>query len=294
MKNDRQLLKIEDVKTVLGTRPWDSHKGMFGYVGILGGSLCYSGAAKLANLGAAAMRSGCGVVTLGVPASLAPAVAPYLLESTLFPVSDAEGKMFFDPVVLDSFLAGKRAVAVGMGWGRSPEYPNILKHLFCRYSGTLLLDADALNTLADEGLELLSQKQGTVILTPHPMEFSRLSGKPVAEILAHPVELARSFAAEHGVILLLKGSVTTITDGKTVYQSDRGCAGMATAGSGDVLSGVLVGLLGYLPPTALTVASGAFLAGLAGEIAERESNAFSMVASDTVAALPKAFSEVLK
>ena len=287
------LLKMADVKAALGTRPWDSHKGMFGYVGILGGSLCYAGAAKLANLGAAALRAGCGVVTLGVPASVAPAVAPYLLESTLFPVPDEDGKMIFDPSALASFLAGKRAVAVGMGWGRSTEYQKILEYLLCNYSGALLLDADALNTLAEDGLQLLSRKQGPVILTPHPMEFSRLSGVPVDEIRERPVELAKSFAAEHGVVLLLKGSVTTVTDGITVYQTDRGCAGMATAGSGDVLSGVLAGMLGYLPPTALTVACGAFLAGLAGEIAERESNPFSMVASDTAAALPKAFSQVL-
>lgn len=289
-----KLLKMEDVKTALGTRPWDSHKGMFGYVGILGGSLCYAGAAKLANLGAAALRSGCGVVTLGIPASIAPAVAPYLLESTLFPMPDADGKMMFDPSALDAFLAGKRAVAVGMGWGQSNEYTKILDYLFRNYSGALLLDADALNTLAGEKTDMLVNKRGPVILTPHPMEFSRLSGRPVSEIRENPVELAASFAADHGVILLLKGSVTTVTDGSVVYQTDRGCAGMATAGSGDVLSGVLAGMLGYLPPTALTVACGAFLAGLAGEIAERESNPFSMVASDTARALPKAFSRVLR
>lgn len=287
-------LKAEDVKAALGERPWDSHKGMFGYVGILGGSLCYSGAAKLANLGAAALRAGCGVVTLGVPASIAPAVAPYLLESTLYPVPDRNGKMVFDPAALDSFLAGKRAVAVGMGWGRSDEYVKILDYLLRGYSGALLLDADALNTLAEAGVKLLERKHGPVVLTPHPMEFSRLSGKSVSDILQDPVGSAKAFAAEHGVILLLKGSVTTITDGQVIYQTDRGCAGMATAGSGDVLSGVLAGLLGYLPPTALTVACGAYLAGLAGEIAERESNPFSMVASDTAHALPKAFSEVLK
>jgi len=288
------LLKMENVRSVLGERPWDSHKGMFGYIGILGGSLCYSGAAKLANLGASALRSGCGVATLGVPASLAPAVAPYLLESTLFPMPDRDGKMIFDPNALDSFFAGKRAVAVGMGWGRSSEYEMILDYLFRNFSGTILLDADGLNTLAESGVKMLTRKQGRVVLTPHPMEFSRLSGNPVSEILKKPIEHAKSFASEHEVVVLLKGSVTTVTDGKTVYQTDRGCAGMATAGSGDVLSGVLAGMLGYLPPTALTVAAGAYLAGLAGELAEKESNPFSMVASDTARAIPRAFSKILK
>lgn len=294
MEKGCRLLKMEDAKAALGKRPPDAHKGTFGYVGILGGSLSYSGAAKLANLGASAMRSGCGVVTLGVPASVAPAVAPYLLESTLFPMPDADGKMVFDHSALESFLVGKRAVSAGMGWGKSKDYIKILEYLFHNFSGALLLDADALNTLAEEGIDLLLQKQGTVILTPHPMEFSRLSGRPVDKILEDPTGTAKAFAAKYGVILLLKGPVTTVTDGEVVFQSDRGCAGMATAGSGDVLSGVLTGLLGYLPPTALTVACGAFIAGLAGEIAERESNPVSMVASDTVRALPKAFSEILK
>ena len=181
-----------------------------------------------------------------------------------------------------------------MGWGRSDEYVKILDYLLRGYSGALLFDADALNTLAEAGAKLLERKHGPVVLTPHPMEFSRLCGKSIAEIQEHPIELAKSFAAGHGVVLLLKGAVTTVTDGTVVYQTDRGCAGMATAGSGDVLSGELAGLLGYLPPTALTVACGAYLAGLAGEIAERESNPFSMVASDTARALPKAFSEALK
>ena len=288
------LLERQDVKAVLGTRERNSHKGTFGYVGILGGSLRYSGAAKLANLGAAAMRSGCGVVALGVPASIAPAVAPYLLESTLFPIPDEGGSMRFDPAALDAFLAGKRAISVGMGWGSSPEYPKILDYLFRNFSGTLILDADALNTLAGTGSEPLFRKTGSVILTPHPGEFSRLCGKSVTEITAHPVETAKEFAARNGVLLLLKGAETIVTDGDLVYLNDRGCAGMATAGSGDVLSGVLTGLCGYLPANALTVACGAYIAGLAGEIAEQKTNPISMVASDTARAIPEAVSTILQ
>ena len=294
IENNVLLLELEDVKNALGERPRDSHKGTFGYVGILSGSLRYSGAAKLANLGAAAMRSGCGVVTLGVPASLAPAVAPYLLESTLFPMPDAEGSMLYDPLELDSFLSGKRAVAVGMGWGRSNEYSKILEHLFQHFSGTILLDADALNTIAEQGLDLLKEAKGTAILTPHPGEFARLSGKTIEEIAQNPVAIAKEFATAHHVVVLLKGATTIVTDGSTVYCSDRGCAGMATAGSGDVLSGILVGLLGYLPPSALSVACGAFIAGLAGEIAQEKTNAFSMVASDTVSAIPVAISKIIQ
>lgn len=286
------LLEATDVRAAIPPRPRNSHKGSYGYVGILGGCVRYAGAAKLANLGASALRAGCGVVTLGVPSAIAPAVAPYLLESTLFPMPEREGHMVYDPAALNEFLAGKRAVAVGMGWGSAKDYPAILSHVLNRFDGSILLDADALNTLAGMDRSILRRASGRVILTPHPKEFERLSGYPVAEILSDPVGKARAFAAEYGVTVLLKGAATVVTDGREVYLSDRGSAGMATAGSGDVLSGVLAGLFGYLPPSALTAACGAFLAGLAGELAQGEQTAVGMVASDTVRAIPRALSEI--
>ena len=143
-------------------------------------------------------------------------------------------------------------------------------------------------------LSLLHRASRRVILTPHPKEFERLSGIPMSETAKDPIRHAKAFAAEYGVTLLLKGVATIVTDGDEVYLSDRGCAGMATAGSGDVLSGILVGLLGYLPPTAFNVACGAYLAGRAGEIAEEEKTAIGMVASDTVQAIPRAIAEIQK
>ncbi|MBO4308525.1 MAG: NAD(P)H-hydrate dehydratase [Clostridia bacterium] len=288
-----RLLEMADVKAVFPHRLRNSHKGTYGYVGILGGSVRYAGAAKLANLGASALRAGCGVVSLGVPASVASSVSPYLLESTLAPLPDRNGCMTYDPASLDDFLAGKRAVAVGMGWGNSADYPAILTHILKRFGGSILLDADALNTLAGMDLNLLRSTSGRVILTPHPKEFERISGHSVAEILSDPVRTARSFASEYGVTLLLKGATTVVTDGEEVYLSDRGCAGMATAGSGDVLSGILVGLLGSQSPTAFTTACGAYLAGLAGELAEAEGNAVGMIASDTVRTIPLAISKIM-
>ena len=288
-----RLLEPADLRAVIPPRAHHSNKGTYGYVGILGGCVRYAGAAKLANLGAAALRSGCGVVTLGVPASLAPAVAPYLLESTLAPLPEREGYLTYDPAALDEFLAGKRAVAVGMGWGRSQAYPAILTHILERFSGSILLDADALNTLSGMDRSLLKRAVGRVVVTPHPKEFERLSGRPVDAILADPVGAAKEFAAAYGAVVLLKGTATVVTDGNDTYLSDRGGPGMATAGSGDVLSGVLCGLLGYLPPSALTVACGATLAGMAGEAAEREQTAVGMVASDTVRAIPQVLREIL-
>ena len=142
--------------------------------------------------------------------------------------------------------------------------------------------------------DILRRTACRVILTPHLKEFERLCGIPISEIQRDPVGYAEQYAKETGVILLLKGACTVVTDGETTYLVNRGCAGMATAGSGDVLSGILAGLLGFAPPTPLTVACGAYVAGRAGELAEMEVNSVSMLASDTVAHVGEAVSEILK
>ncbi|MBR7097885.1 MAG: NAD(P)H-hydrate dehydratase, partial [Clostridia bacterium] len=286
------LLEEKDVTAALRPRRHDSHKGSYGYVSILGGCMAYAGAVKLANMSCAALRAGCGVAKLIVPASIAPSVAPYLLESTLALLPDENGHALFDPVRLDAVLAGQRALAIGMGWGQSPQNAEILSHILKQYSIPVVIDADGLNTLAKMEKTILSETKCTVILTPHPKEMERLSGIPIAEIHKNPVAFAETFAKKYGVCLLLKGTCTVVTDGEETYLVNRGCAGMATAGSGDVLSGVLAGLLGYAPPTPLTVACGAYIAGLAGELAERDSNSVSMLASDTVAHIGEAISRI--
>ena len=129
-----------------------------------------------------------------------------------------------------------------------------------------------------------------VILTPHPGEFARLNGCTVREVLETPVAMAENFARAHGATVLLKGSSTLVTDGETTWLTDRGCPGMATAGSGDVLSGILAALCAWLPEELLraTVAA-AWINGRAGELAQEESSDISMTASDTVRALPAVF-----
>ena len=287
------LVEEADVAEVLRPRRHDTHKGVYGYVSILGGCTAYSGAVKLANMSCAALRAGCGVAKLIVPESLAASVSPYLLESTLALLPDAEGMMIFDPVALDRVLAGQAALAIGMGWGSSPAYEKILEHILKNYSIPVVIDADGLNTLARMDRRLLQEKNCRVLLTPHPKEMERLSGVPVSDIRRDPIGVAERYARENGVCVLLKGATTVVTDGETSYLVNRGCAGMATAGSGDVLSGVLVGLLGHAPYTPLTAACGAFVAGLAGEMAERDVNPISMLASDTVAHIGEAVSSLL-
>ena len=283
------LLEEPDVATFFAPRKNYSHKGNYGYVAVVGGCVEYAGACKLANMSAAALRAGCGVVTLVVPESITNAVSPYLLESTLLPIpADKNGKMTYTPEILENILSRYASIAVGMGWGGSDSYKQILSHLIKNTQKPLIIDADGLNTLSQMDLHLLKDANAPIILTPHLMEFSRLSGLSITEIEENPILHAKAFAKEYGIILLLKGCCTIVTDGEIVYLSSRGSAGMATAGSGDVLAGILAGLCGYLPVDAVTIACGSYIAGMAGELAEKKRGSFSMVASDTVAELANA------
>lgn len=287
---------ISDLSGVISERLRNCHKGTYGYVAMIGGCREYSGAAKLANLAACAMRSGCGVLKLAVAESVVPSVSPYLLESTVFPIPDKDGRMIFDSERLLSLVKGTTAVSCGMGWGTSEENEKILEFLFKNYDGTLIIDADGLNALARMNFEIASKRTcRKLVLTPHPLEFSRISGFSMDEIFKNPVACAKEFAKRlgDGAVVLLKGASTVVCDECETYIVTRGCAGMATAGSGDVLSGILTGLLGYTHPCAKSVACAAFIAGLAGEMAQEEYGSVSMIASDTVKYIPEAIKRIM-
>ncbi|MBQ8309774.1 MAG: NAD(P)H-hydrate dehydratase [Clostridia bacterium] len=288
------LAEALDFGRILRPRSQFSNKGDYGYVTVMGGCREYAGAVKLASMSAAALRAGCGVAQLAVPEAIANSISPYLLESTLLPIpSDEAGHMQYCPDILNTMLSRQAAVAIGMGWGRTAANAKILEHILKNGSIKLVIDADGLNTLSEMDLLLLKNTACKIVLTPHLKEFERLSGIPIADVVKNPVHYAKCFAKAYGVVLLLKGTCTVVTDGEVVYLVNRGCAGMATAGSGDVLSGILAGLLGYSDVTALTVACGAYIAGRAGELAERNVNPISMVASDTVAHIAQTVCEMM-
>ncbi len=290
---DTYLAELGDFRDCLFRRPSASHKGNFGYVSLIGGCPSYAGAVKLANLSAAALRAGCGVAELAVPDAIASAVAPYLLESTLRALpSDAHGQMRYDPAALDAILTRHTSMAVGMGWGRGRDDQAILRHILQKGTLRLVIDADGLNALSEMDKTLLQKTKCQVVLTPHLKEFERLSGVPIAEVLTDPVGHAKAFAAEYGVVLLLKGTCTVVTDGRETWLCNRGTPGMATAGSGDVLSGILAGLLGYNAVTPRSVACGAMIEGRAGELAAEEIHPISMLASDTVSHIAAAIAEM--
>ena len=289
-----KVLEKEDIKCLFPKRDENSHKGNFGYVGIMGGCIEYSGAVKLANLSSSSLVSGAGVVRLIIPKEIEVSVMPYLLEQTLFLVESQDGHMLFDKNIIDKSLEKLKALAIGMGWGETTDNEKILKYILKTKDIPIVIDADGLNTLAKMDKSVLNKTKCKVILTPHLKEFSRISGYSLDEIENNKEKLSADFAKKYNVILLLKGHETIITNGKETYLVNRGCPGMATAGSGDVLSGILVGILGYNDANVLSVACGAYLAGLAGELAQNNLNDISMKASDTIAKIPEAINEIRK
>ena len=285
-------IEISDIKEKFKMRESNSNKGDYGYVGIMGGCIEYSGAVKLANLSCCSLKSGAGVARLIIPKTIASSVAPYLLEQTIFTIDDEDSKMKFNQNQIEDSLDKIKALAIGMGWNKSTEYEKILEYILLNYEIPVVIDADGLNTLANMNLEILNKTKCKIILTPHLKEFERLSEISLENIKENSINIAKEFAKKYNVILLLKGPTTIVTDGKKVYLVKKGCPGMATAGSGDVLSGILVGLLGYNKADTLTVATGAYLNGLAGEIAQDKYTDISQMAHNTIECIPEAIKKI--
>lgn len=270
-----------------------SNKSTYGYVALIGGSEKYSGALRLAAMANAAMRSGAGVAMLAVPRSILPYVIPEILEATVYPLCEAGGELAFCESEISALASRVKVIAFGMGIGLSDGAKETLSYLLKYYRGRLIIDADGLTLLSRLGKEAIKSASCELILTPHNMEFSRLCGLSVADILASPIDCAKAFASECGCTLLLKGPSTVITDGDTVCLCDRGCPGMATAGSGDVLSGILAATAAYIPDALEATALAAYIGGASGELAEARSTPVSMCASDTVAAIAEVVGTIL-
>jgi len=282
------LVEKEDVKKAFPERKNFSNKSTYGYIALIGGSEKYAGAIKLASMANAAMRAGAGVCKIAAARSLCSALLPVILESTLFPLSEKSGSIVFSETEGRELIRGVKAIAFGMGIGLGEEAAKMLDFLLNNFAGTLIIDADGLTLLSKTPRDVIKNAACKTVLTPHNMEFSRLSGYTVEEILSDPVSLARAYAAEMGATLLLKGPTTIITNCSDVYFCDRGCPGMATAGSGDVLSGITAALCGFNSDTLTAVYSAAYVNGMAGELAQEENGAVGMTAGDTVKNIAKA------
>lgn len=268
-----------DVKGLLRKRDKDSNKGDFGKAGIYGGSIEYSGALKLSYLSLSALRSGCGISRVLVKEEVLPLLGPNILEQTLC-ILPSYSDDFYDK--LKDAIKDLDSLAFGMGLGNDEHLEDVLEFLIRNYTGNLIIDADGLNTLSKMDLDILKKRNCNILLTPHLKEFSRLCRKDIEEIKKDSLNLVKEFASTYKVIILLKGHTTIISDGKDIYLVKTGTPGMATAGSGDVLSGILGGLLAYLPFNLLTISAGVLINGIAGCLAEEDKTDISMIASDTI------------
>ena len=276
------LVEKNDVKKFIKPRKENSNKGTYGYVGIMGGSANYPGAPRLANLGQTALYSGCGVSKIIVPDSIYELMFNNVLETVIAKIPSSDGKMVFDKMAIDTALKGLKAIGIGVGWGESSEYIKIIEYILNNYEMPVVIDADGLNTLAKIDLDILNKTNCKVILTPHLKEFSRLIKKEVIDVVNNPIKLVQEFVGQYHVTLLLKGPSTIIANKETLYLVSEGTNGMATAGSGDVLTGILVGLLGrYNENITLTTAMAAYLNGYSGMKAKEMYGDIGMVASDT-------------
>lgn len=260
--------------------PW-GHKGNFGKILLLCGSRGFTGAAYLAAMGA--LRSGAGLTFLGVPESIYDIEAVKLNEPVVFPLPDDNGKLSFLAVSeIESRLPQMDAVLVGCGLGQSRGTLSVVKSVLENAPCPVVLDADGINVLR-EHKDILRGRQYPTILTPHEGEFLRFGGTIGDDRMAS----AAYFAKEWNCILLLKGHNTCITDGSTSYRNLTGNPGMAVGGSGDVLAGIIVSLLGQGIAPLEAAACGAWLHGAAGDICAKEIGQYGMLPTDMLHAIPR-------
>ncbi len=273
----------------LPKRKRNSHKGSYGKAAIVAGSVDYTGAAYLAA--AACLRSGAGYTALFVPEEILPYYYLRLPEVLLKGISEG-GRYAFQTEKMRQLLAYD-AVAYGMGMGESEAVAQGAAWLLTNYEGRLILDADALNSLARYGgeglLSLLKAKKCDVIFTPHAKEFSRLFGWEMEEIFDKGLFAVQEVSAQFGVNILLKNAASVLSDGKRVSVNTTGCSGLAKAGSGDVLSGVIAGLCAMGVSTFDGGMLGTYLVGKSAELAAERTGEYSLTASEVISYLGGAF-----
>ena len=271
----------QDVLSLLPTRDRDGHKGCYGKILLLCGSRGYTGAAYLSAMGA--LRTGAGLVFLGVPESIYAIEAVKLNEAIVFPLPDSGGALSREAIPeLARRIRQMDAVLIGCGLGLSASTEEILCWALQNVTCPLILDADGI-TLAARHMDLLRGRTGITLLTPHAGEFARLGYPVTGDRQADATRAAR----DCGCILVLKGHGTCITDGVSTYINPTGNPGMAVGGSGDVLAGIITSLLGQHLPPLEAAACGCWLHGAAGDVCAQTLGQYGMLPSDMLEVLPR-------
>jgi len=273
----------------LKPRQFDAHKGDFSKICIIGGSIGFSGAAALA--GRSALRAGAGLVRVAVPKSILPIVASIEPSYTTIPLpEDNQGRISKKAInqILNA-VEENDCLAFGPGVGVSGDLQQILYALIAQENKPIVIDADGLNNLAKMA-DWPEKRKANLILTPHPGEVKRLWSGLFRESLPEDRQTqAVQLAARSGTIIVLKGAGTIVTNGEKVYTNKTGNPGMATAGSGDVLTGCIAALTGQGLSNLDTAILGVYIHGLAGDIAAENKGQISLIATDIINALPQAF-----
>ena len=291
-------IEKSDIYPLFPKRKSNTHKGTYGKVGVMGGSVNYTGAVKLCNIALTSLLSGAGLSVVIAPEEEKDSFLPYLVDSTFYPFPSENGETVFDKEAIDKALFGLNVLVLGSGWNKSIDKIKILEYIVKNFEGKLVLDADGINMLA-ENLDILLDKKCKIVLTPHLKEFSRLIRKDIKNLDDNVILQAKEFAKIYGVIVCVKSNVTVITDGDKAFLSCSGTPAMAKGGSGDVLAGIMGGMLA---PTfiksediLIRAAAACYINGLAGETAAKSTGAYSLLASDTAFAVRevvKEFSEI--
>ncbi len=286
------LITASTVAPLIGPRPAASNKGSFGHVLVLGGCTGKAGAAAMAGM--AALRAGAGLSTVATAKSVLATVAGFHPELMTEPLEETEaGSIALASLQqgrLDTLVKAKTVLAVGPGISRDPDTAALVRGVVNKYGLPIVLDADGLNAFEGRAAELKS-RVGPLVITPHPGEMARLAGSTIPAVQHDRLNAARTFARDHGLIVVLKGHRTLIAqpDG-TVWVNATGNPGMATGGTGDILTGMVAGLMAQNPDRiAQAVIAAVHLHGLAGDVARERMGEQSMVATDLLQALPEAF-----
>lgn len=278
------LIEPKMFQHLLARRPRSGHKGTFGHVLVVGGSRGKTGAPSMAGL--SALRAGAGLVTVASAHSAIPIIASHAAELMTEPLEETASGGISRNAELSRVAEGKTVLAIGPGLGREPDIPALVSAAVAKFEQPMVIDADAL-------IPGLHGKGKLRVMTPHPGEMARLTGKTTAEVQNDRIGVARSFAIQYGVVLVLKGQRTLLAfpDGQ-VWINPTGTPALGTGGTGDVLTGLISGFLAQFPDDSHSaVAAAVYLSGLAGEIGARELGEKSFIATDILRYLPQAMED---
>jgi hydroxyethylthiazole kinase-like uncharacterized protein yjeF len=284
------VITAHDVAPLIGPRPAESNKGNYGHVLVVGGSLGKAGAAAMAGM--AALRSGAGLSTVATARSVLGTVAGFHPELMTEPLPEMDAGTVSTGALnrIEELAKGKSVLAIGPGISRDPQTAALVRTLVAKLQLPIVLDADGLNAFEGRTDEL-NGKGRTLVITPHPGEMARLVGCSIAEVQKDRLGTARKFAREHEVIVVLKGYRTLVVQpGGEAWVNTTGNPGMATGGTGDILTGMVAGMLAQHRKDALgAVLAAVHLHGLAGDVMCESVGEHSLVATDLLTGLPGAF-----